>query len=698
MLKDMPTPSPGRCRFNATAIMLGVCVTLQVGISIWIAVHSDEPREGTHMNRRMNRRKKAANGMSTHHRVPNYWTVFDCSVWDTMCNSANLLENRYEEYPFPLSRQVKRPREVPLRPISTMPKSWKGALERPSNKKIEFRYPKKGSDLEIRTCIQTRSSLSWTEQIDNLLSSGQQQLKREPRTNMISFTIADINYARDMLHDVHQMTETIVGFGGSFFIVAIDQETVELACTYLYPVVAWSSAKGDAQSTALKHDVANTKFEVSLYLTSLNIDFFFYEMDVWFLQSPIDTIVEFHSNRTNDILISSHQSSPMTINIGVYSVLANERTKEFFELCILMASESPNTHDQWIFDQLLLLASNLRRGYELRGRFEHKWDPPPKTNPPKMKYPPNHGLYKSYEIVAGPRPLPTTSTLAIHTLCGKPLSTPWGKKMLAKELGSWYGFKSQGNEAAGYYVRSGRHRRYIMLDGFDSPNVYNTMQSYDFGLELDLFTDLTSFRWTIATILALARRTSRIFIMPSVLSISGAHYLWSVLDFQEVDRMGISYRETNFMHNRKSWLSEDIPISSAARTALAPIDEAGKESSMYAQFPSEGSSEIKAWEFQEGISDGEALDIFFAMHTAYPQIHDAELLLVNPHFSSAPYFSKFTASKTPQTVSQREIMDVLQRLKWCPPTNRKDTIVAREDTVGRSTADMACYGQGKTFK
>lgn len=384
MLKDMPTPSPGRCRFNATAIMLGVCVTLQVGISIWIAVHSDEPREGTHMNRRMNRRKKAANGMSTHHRVPNYWTVFDCSVWDTMCNSANLLENRYEEYPFPLSRQVKRPREVPLRPISTMPKSWKGALERPSNKKIEFRYPKKGSDLEIRTCIQTRSSLSWTEQIDNLLSSGQQQLKREPRTNMISFTIADINYARDMLHDVHQMTETIVGFGGSFFIVAIDQETVELACTYLYPVVAWSSAKGDAQSTALKHDVANTKFEVSLYLTSLNIDFFFYgecfglrawpdilshlspyiEMDVWFLQSPIDTIVEFHSNRTNDILISSHQSSPMTINIGVYSVLANERTKEFFELCILMASESPNTHDQVRYSfgyvhSILLTHSNL---------------------------------------------------------------------------------------------------------------------------------------------------------------------------------------------------------------------------------------------------------------------------------------------------------------------------------------------------
>ena len=87
-------------------------------------------------------------------------------------------------------------------------------------------------------------------------------------------------------------------------------------------------------------------------------------MDVWFLQSPIDTIAEFHSNRTNDILISSHQQSPMAINIGVYSVLANERTKEFFELCILMATESPNTHDQVTFgclDMSMLSAHSLKQ-------------------------------------------------------------------------------------------------------------------------------------------------------------------------------------------------------------------------------------------------------------------------------------------------------------------------------------------------
>ena len=90
---------------------------------------------------------------------------------------------------------------------------------------------------------------------------------------------------------------------------------------------------------------------------------------------------------------------------------------------MLSAHSLKQTSSKWIFDQLLLLASNLRQGHELRGKFEYKWDPPPKTNPPKMLYPPNHGMYKSYEIVAGTRPLPTTSTLAIHTLCGKPLST-----------------------------------------------------------------------------------------------------------------------------------------------------------------------------------------------------------------------------------------------------------------------------------
>ena len=95
---------------------------------------------------------------------------------------------------------------------------------------------------------------------------------------------------------------------------------------------------------------------------------------------------------------------PMCVNIGVYSVKANERTKEYFDLCIQLARESPGTHDQWIMGQLLELTKEVRAGrppIEFKGR----WDPPPEATP-KLKHPVFHGLYNTHEIVASERPIP----------------------------------------------------------------------------------------------------------------------------------------------------------------------------------------------------------------------------------------------------------------------------------------------------
>jgi len=48
---------------------------------------------------------------------------------------------------------------------------------------------------------------------------------------------------------------------------------------------------------------------------------------------------------------------PISINIDVNRNIAtcNKRTKEHFSLCLLMAEESPDMHDQWIMGQLLML-------------------------------------------------------------------------------------------------------------------------------------------------------------------------------------------------------------------------------------------------------------------------------------------------------------------------------------------------------
>jgi len=208
-------------------------------------------------------------------------------------------------------------------------------------------------------------------------------------------------------------------------------------------------------------------------------------------------------------------SSPLSLaasaNIGVFSVLANERTQEYFEICILMAQESPQTHDQWIMAQVLALAQAIKNGGTLK--FENRWDPPPKHTPPEMTKPVGWGLLSAHEIVASERPIATHQTYAVHTLNGVPLRKPHGKKILAKELGVWYGFEGPNGEG-GYYQRKGDKRRYLWMDGH-MPNSYSPVLNVEYeGWESGLFHDELSFKYTMATLLALARRTGRIFVIP----------------------------------------------------------------------------------------------------------------------------------------------------------------------------------------
>ncbi|KAL7536056.1 hypothetical protein ACHAXR_006892, partial [Thalassiosira sp. AJA248-18] len=639
--------------------------------------------------------------------IPDWHYAVECSVWDNMCGATSIRENKYKPYPFPLSRHLKNLDEFDHQPMLDVPDEWLDALnadnriDNPPTRPISYEYPPEVPAMEVSKCIQDSNNLTWQIQIDNLLDSG--RIKKEQSTNMVAFTISDYNYAYDMMHGIFEMNDDIVGFGNSFFMVALDKDTVEMACTYGYPVVAWFSAKPN-EIIQLKRDVANTKFEVSLYLVTKGIDFFFYEMDVWFLTSPKELIASYHGEDKHDLLLSSHMKDPQSINIGVFSVTANQRTQEFFEICVKMAQESPGTHDQWVMAQLLLLAWTITETGRPGLTLTRMWYPPPKHNPPTMNHPPYYGLYNTMEMMAGEHPIPTKNTIAIHTLCKGPLKKPFGKKIIAKELGAWTGFTGPSG-AAGYYARTGANRRYLWMDGHDSPNTYNTVQNFEWdsmNAESLIVNHAESFRWTMAVLLSLARRTGRIFQMPKLISEEGAHYLWTVMDFEPVDEMNIDYRETNFPHNKKSWHSEANPFQSVARTALAPINSVDKESTMYVQYPNKatalrgGSSSdegiIKAWKFDNKMSEENALDAWWALHTAIPEVDSAELLLVNPHFMSATYTStlrsKLNRDDYTPSVAEKEIFDVYSKLKWCPG----DKIVVKDHIVGRSSAELSCHG------
>ena len=652
--------------------------------------------------------------------MPDWHQAVDCSAWDNMCTAARVSEGRYEPYPFPLGKHVKElDRFHPvMMSLSDVPGEWHEALhvdngiDGPPPRTVQYIYPPEAAASDASRCLAEAMELAWQVQLDALLGSG--RIQRETTTNMIAFTISDYNYAFDstspdraylrplslrltknfffetVMHDVFEMTSDVVGFGGSFFMVALDKETVEMACRYGYPVVAWPSARPD-DATQLKHAVANTKFEASLHLTSRGVDFLFYEMDVWFLTSPVPLIADYHGNEERDVLLSSHAKDPLAVNIGVYSVSANERTKEFFELCVSLARESPGTHDQWIVSQLLLLAWTITAMGAPGIRFTRMWKPPPKRTP-TMNHPPRYGSYNTMEILAGERPYPTKNTIAIHTLCSSPLKKPFGKKIMAKELGAWTGFRGPDGRG-GYYARTGERRRYLWMDGHDSPNAYNTLQSFEWDAmnqESMVVNNAAAFKWTIAVLLALARRTGRIFVMPKVIAEEGAHFLWTLLDFEPVEAMDIDYRETNFPHNSKT-----TPLQSAARTALAPLREVDKEGTMYVEYPAGASAVTKAWTFDNTTSDGTALDAWWALHTAIPEVDSAELLLVNPHFMSAPYalnlVSKMRSNDYQPSVAEKEIMDVYAKLRWC----LGDPIVDKESVIGRSSAELSCHGKGR---
>mmetsp|Transcript_834 Transcript_834/g.1478 ORF Transcript_834/g.1478 Transcript_834/m.1478 type:complete len:196 (+) Transcript_834:1-588(+) len=190
--------------------------------------------------------------------------------------------------------------------------------------------------------------------------------------------------------------------------------------------------------------------------------------------------------------------------------------------------------------------------------------------------------------------------------------------------------------------------------------------------------------------------------------------------------MGIDYRETNFPRNRKSWHSETISFQSVARTALAPLKDVDKEGTMYVQYPTnsnittthhplnggDGDSSkgtttttiTKAWKFNninDTRAEERALDAWWALHTAIPEVDSSELLLVNPHFISASYTRKLRSklersrkinNYTPSG-AEKEIFEVYERLKWCAG----DKIVKKNDLVGRGSAEGSCHGKGHTY-
>ena len=94
--------------------------------------------------------------------------------------------------------------------------------------------------------------------------------------------------------------------------------------------------------------------------------------------------------------------------------------------------------------------------------------------------------------------------VAIHVLCGKPLTAPHGKKQMAKEMGVQVG-------SNGYYDSD--DAKYLWVDGHIFNAISMTM-TYRGRQDQYQYHDFVVLRWTVACTVALANHTGRIWMMP----------------------------------------------------------------------------------------------------------------------------------------------------------------------------------------
>lgn len=595
--------------------------------------------------------------------LPDWRIVTDCSTYAVDCVMQGQVQGRYKEYPFQFTSQNIANYE--WNELNELPETWRASLESfDSTQKLNissyYEFPPEKEESEVKKCLRIAKKESFSKQLDLVLAKLDRSLD-----NKVCFTISDYHYAHDMIHDVFQMAWDVVEFPKSFFMVALDKDTVELACRYGYPVLAFHGGIDDAAGTTstLRSKVQNAKFDVSKALVDQHVSFFFFEMDVFFIKSPRPWLV----NQTADIIFASHQNNPNAPNIGAYSVLANDASQEYFRYCIEWSTLTPSTHDQLVMSNVWWASQNIENGGE--AEFGDEWNPKPPQ--PKFQNKFKIQLLGPHHIVSSEWIIPTEETIAVHPLCGAPLRDPHGKKWVAKELGAWYGYRSP-NGIGGYYHRQGNYRRYLWMDG-RALGGYSMVQGDAETGGWGRYHDERSFRFTIATVVALARRTHRILVLPKIIRDRGVYLLWTELDLKSLENL-VEFRETNYFSNFKSWHSPTVPVVSVARTAL------GGNGHLFAEY----NNVVKTWKAPD-VQSG--IDVLFAAATEIPEIAEAEALLFNPHFVEPSYLDRLIFTQGRSSNMEKEIMTIYEQLKWC-------NNLPADNVASVTVSEWDCYGKG----
>lgn len=447
--------------------------------------------------------------------LPDWYLTTECSIYSIDCVSREVKRNKYQSYPFPLVNANLKNGTLPQEDVI-----WKSSQTFPkfqtkqnTTKITKYFAPHKDS----QACIQKATTRSLKEQLDDLLPTYDDfKQKDDSKNERIVYTISDYSYAKDMIDDAFYMARVVMKLD-YFFLVAMDKATIQLGCDRGYPVMGWPKLPDDMlpeyntldedsyKSTKKVADVALSKWLIALEVLKRQFPLFFFEMDVWFLKSP----KSLWADQKVDVIFSGHADNPNYVNIGIYSFLPTPRAKEYLEVCIDLFKQRPKVHDQLIMMQILYWEMAAKKGEEIKWRnnmgvMKDVWGLPPPAFP---KFPHGyitHSRFPIWAIVSGERPILSEEVVAIHVLCGKPLTAPHGKKQMAKEMGAWIG-------SHGYYDSD--DAKYLWVDGHIF-NALSVTMTHSGRHDWYHYHDMQVLRWTVACTVALANHTGRIWVMP----------------------------------------------------------------------------------------------------------------------------------------------------------------------------------------
>jgi hypothetical protein len=362
-----------------------------------------------------------------------------------------------------------------------------------------------------------------------------------------------------------------------------------------------------------------------------------------------------------------HEDNPYTINIGLYYIAADidGRSYDLFDTLLDYLRRHPHAFDQGLVNCVLKKVISHQRINYIKDRDNCKVDGFDtderghlvdgalqslilKTRPGKMMGTGNYNFTLVDGVVAASYALPFLfrDTLAVHVLSSVPLSSSFGKKVVAKELMLWEGGEDY------FQVRRGR---FIALDGA----LASSSGADDFVYLQNRLTELC----------ALARQTNRILILPATWHLSRRLQAWELVELASLESLGVGWREATYLANPRLKVDADATFVSLKLTerGASVVDVNGEGGNYDAAFTGE---------------DTRSSHLRFLVHVSMHdrRCRDAAVLFVDVDpqrgLAVAPARTPFETRAVPQDVREPWLADVYNNLIFCDYKHREKRRVA----------------------